>query len=265
MSFITIDFMSTSAQHQLVIEVGKDFFAFGIKDTHSQSFTRFESCKINSLAPIDAQLDQIFSEHNWLLASYEDILVLHNNDINSFVPQLMFDETLMGSYLQYSVKIYSTDFFDYDECLDMRNVYVPYVNYNNYLIEKLGTFSYQHISTVLLNYIFNNQEDTKEGIYVCLNQNSALFCVVEEGKFRLYNRFSTPNKEDFIYYTLFIYEQLKMDRLQTPLFLMGEIAEDSDFYQLASEFIQNLSIIEHKNDTSLDSSIIKTHFLTLQA
>src|SRR5690606_38188067 len=269
--------MSTSLHHQLVIEVGKDLFAFGLKDLPTDKFTRFQSCNIDSLAPLDAQLDQIFSENNWLLATYRDILVIHNNDLNTFVPQILFDETLMGNYLQYTVKIYSTDFFDFDECHDMRNVYVPYVNFNNYLIDKLGTFSYRHISTVFLDYIlvihnndfntfvpqilfdetlmgnylqytvkiystdffdfdechdmrnvyvpyvnFNNylidklgtfsyrhistvfldyvldnQTDIKDGVFVCINQKSLLICVVQNGKFKLYNRFSVQSKEDF--------------------------------------------------------------------
>src|SRR5690606_27694530 len=189
--------MSTSLHHQLVIEVGKDLFAFGLKDLPTDKFTRFQSCNIDSLAPLDAQLDQIFSENNWLLATYRDILVIHNNDLNTFVPQILFDETLMGNYLQYTVKIYSTDFFDFDECHDMRNVYVPYVNFNNYLIDKLGTFSYRHISTVFLDYVLDNQTDIKDGVFVCINQKSLLICVVQNGKFKLYNRFSVQSKEDF--------------------------------------------------------------------
>src|SRR5690606_4508 len=153
--------MSTSLHHQLVIEVDKDLFAFGLKDLQTNNFTRFQTCHVDSLSSLDAQLDQIFSENDWLLATYSDILVIHNNDLNTFVPQILFDETLMGNYLQYTAKIYSTDFFDFDECQDMRNVYVPYVNFNNYLIEKLGTFSYRHISTVFLDYIFAHHEAIK--------------------------------------------------------------------------------------------------------
>ena len=264
MLLIITDFMSTSLHHQLVIEVGKDFFAFGLKDLPTDKFTRFQSCNLDSLAPLDAQLDQIFSENNWLLATYRDILVIHNNDLNTFVPQILFDETLMGNYLQYTVKIYSTDFFDFDECHDMRNVYVPYVNFNNYLIDKLGTFSYRHISTVFLDYVLDNQTDIKDGVFVCINQKSLLICVVQNGKFKLYNRFSVQSKEDFAYYTLFVYEQLNLDRLEIPLLLMGDITNDDDYYQLISEFIQKPSVLPLQKEVDTVSDVVRSHFLTLQ-
>src|SRR5690554_1397511 len=253
--------MNTSLQHQLVIEVSKDCFAFGIKDLATQEFTRFQHYKIDSLAPLDAQLDQVFSENNWLLASYQDILVIHNNELNTFVPQLLFDETLMGSYLQYTVKIYSTDFFDFDDFDDMKNVYVPYVNYNNYLIDKLGSFAYQHISTVFLAYIQNHHQDKKSGVFACVNQNSLMVCVMEDSKMKLYNRFSIQSAEDFTYYILFVYEQLKISRLQVPLYLMGELKED--YFELIAQFIQHFSELKSEKKHDISTEAARAHFLTL--
>ncbi|HLW63088.1 MAG TPA: DUF3822 family protein, partial [Flavobacterium sp.] len=201
------------------------------------------------------------SENNWLLASYQDILVIHNNELNTFVPQLLFDETLMGSYLQYTVKIYSTDFFDFDDFDDMKNVYVPYVNYNNYLIDKLGSFAYQHISTVFLAYIQNHHQDKKSGVFACVNQNSLMVCVMEDGKMKLYNRFSIQSAEDFTYYILFVYEQLKISRLQVPLYLMGELKEDC--FELITQFIQHFSELKSEKKHDISTEAARAHFLTL--
>lgn len=254
--------MSTSLHHQLVIEVDKDLFAFGLKDTQTGTFTRFQSCQIDSLLPLDAQLDQIFSTHNWLMATYSDILVIHNNDLNTFVPQILFDETLMGSYLQYTAKIYSTDFFDFDDCYDMKNVYVPYVNFNNYLIEKLGTFSYRHVSTVFLTHIFAQHAQISNGVFAYINRGNLMVCVIRDGKFKLYNQFAIQTKEDFAYYTLFVYEQLNLDRNSIPLILLGEITDD--YYQMISEFIQQTTSIQPQKNTHIDKTVARTHFLTLQ-
>ena len=254
--------MSTSLHHQLVIEVDKDLFAFGLKDIQTDTFTRFQSCQIDHLLPLDNQLDQIFSTHNWLMASYSDILVIHNNDLNTFVPQTLFDETLMGNYLQYTAKIYSTDFFDFDDCRDMKNVYVPYVHFNNYLIDQLGSFSYRHISTVFLDYIFTHHATHTNAVFACINRGRLMVCVVRDGKFKLYNQFAIQNKEDFAYYTLFIYEQLDLDRTAIPLMLLGDISDE--YYQMIANFVQKPNSIQLQKTNDIDENILRNHFLTLQ-
>ncbi|MDN3710072.1 DUF3822 family protein [Myroides ceti] len=61
---------------------------------------------------------------------------MHDNSLNTFVPSALFDADNLGSYLQYNVKIFPTDYFDYDEISShqLQNIYIPYVQFNNFLL-----------------------------------------------------------------------------------------------------------------------------------
>ena len=42
--------------------------------------------------------------------------------------------------------------------IDAKNVYIPYANINNFLIDKFGSFEFYHYTTLLIQNIFNKIE-----------------------------------------------------------------------------------------------------------
>ena len=84
----------------------------------------------------DTKTEDLFSDafniHPELKDSYDEILVIHNNNLSTFVPEPLFDENFLGSYLQYNNKVFESDFFAFDKNhnYQMNTVYIPYANIN---------------------------------------------------------------------------------------------------------------------------------------
>ena len=74
--------------------------------------------------------------------SFTNVTIVHNNDLSTLVPEELFNKNHVADYLKFNSKILKSDFIAYDSILENSsvNVYVPYININNYIYDKFGTF-----------------------------------------------------------------------------------------------------------------------------
>ena len=72
--------------------------------------------------------------------NFHSVNIIHQNDLVALVPVEMYDENYKADYLKFNNKIQKTDFITTDEIAVNNgiNVYIPYVNINNYIFERFG-------------------------------------------------------------------------------------------------------------------------------
>ena len=126
---------------KLTLKVGLDGFSFCIFDTLSHVAEEVKSIDFSDYPKnlrIEEYYEKAFSENKALSQKYDQVLVLHDNNLNTFVPKALFNENDLGSYLQYNNKVFESDFFAFDELAnqEMNNVFIPYVNINNFLLDR---------------------------------------------------------------------------------------------------------------------------------
>lgn len=176
---------------------------------------------------------------------FKAIHVVYINELSTLVPKPLFNEDNSADYLKFNSKILKTDFIAFDDILinDSVNVYVPFMNINNFLYETYGPFAYRHYSTILIEQILNKEKHAQnQKMHVHVNKNHFEIIVTNKGKLELYNTFDYTSKEDFIYYILFATEQLSLNP-ETLLFeFIGNIKEDDDLYKIAYKYIRHIQI-----------------------
>lgn len=196
---------------------------------------------------IEELFGNAFRDNPELKDLYDEIVVIHNNNLSTFVPEPLFDENFLGSYLQYNTKVFDTDFFAFDEIpnYQMNSVFIPYVNINNFFIDQFGSFDYKHSSSILVNKLLDSSKnnDAKKMI-VHFNSGHFEIIVLQNQKLLLFNSFDYQTSEDFLYYLLFTAEQLNMNPENFTLELLGTIEEDDEYYQMAFKYIRNISFFD---------------------
>ena len=189
---------------KLVVKVSLQSLSFCTIDTlqqHIIGFNEYDFALLPKSNKIEDHLWKVFLDEKELTKTYDEVVVLHESTLNTFVPKALFDEDYKGSYLQYNTKVFETDFFAFDtlDTYDMVNVYVPYININNYLIDQFGSFTYKHASSVLVNTILDHSKnDFTPTMYIHLNRHTFEINVVENKKLLLFNTFEYKTAEDFI-------------------------------------------------------------------
>ncbi|MEH6512280.1 MAG: DUF3822 family protein [Maribacter arcticus] len=259
---------------KLSIQVSLNGLSFCVADTVVQKLLLSDSVDFveekNPMLVLD-ELKKLFQVHQLNNMEFDEVVVVHQNTLFGLVPKSLFNADHLFEYLKFNTKVLGTDVLSYDivENHELVNVYVPYMNINNYIYELFGEFTYMHNGTVLLQSLMNNQTQNQETIcYVHVSKSQLDITVLDQRKLLLYNSFLYSTKEDFAYYLLFVLEQLELDPKTASVKLFGSIEEDDPIFQLCFSYIQNISIfapsspqlikLGEPETTSVDFTLINT-------
>jgi hypothetical protein len=235
---------------KLSIQINLNGLSFCIKNSLNNTIELYQEANFDAFnkdKSIEDNLKNYFLSLSNFKDNYDEVLILHDNPMNTFVPKSLFDENYLGTYLQYHSKVFDTDYFTYDQLnnSDMVNVYIPYVNFNNFFIEQFGSFEYKHLSTIFLNVIQEKHKNNHEKMmFVYMQKDNFQMIVLKEGKLFLHNHFSYKTKEDFIYYVLFTAEQLHLNPEDFKLKFIGDINIESEIYQIAFNYIRHVDLCD---------------------
>ena len=145
-----------------------------------------------------------------------------------------------------------------------RQVYIPFVNVNNFLLERFGSFEYKHFSTVLITNLLSTYRYSEHPhIFIHVDRNRMYVVAISNNNLQLYNSFSFKTREDFLYHLLFAAEQLDMDPENFELVLSGDIDKNSELYDIAYTYVRKIGLIENRFkyefDTSVSESLKRKH------
>lgn len=263
--------LSLENYNKLSIQVSLNGLSFCVLDTINNTILISDRLVFTkSLTPyeIENRLKELLAKHDLTAQEFTEVVIVHNNGIFSFIPNSLFDENELANYLKFNTKILANDHIAFDELAnyDMTNVYVPFMNINNYIFDLYGEFEFKHNGTVLVEAMLNNAPAIKKPIcYVHIAENQMEIVVVEQKKLMLYNSFTYFTKEDFIYYIMFTFEQLKLSTETTKLKLFGIVEEGNEIYEICYKYIKEVSIFSPSvtsyplvtsNDNSIDFTIL---------
>ncbi|CAH8286251.1 uncharacterized protein DUF3822 [Mariniflexile fucanivorans] len=239
---------------ELSIQISLSGLSFCIlqRDTHTiinlkeVSFQK----KLNPLEVLD-YLKHLFNTENVTQHTYNSITIIHDNELSTLVPKPLFNEECIADYLKFNSKILVSDFIAHDEVLvnDSVNVYVPYININNFIYDQFGAFTFKHVSTVLIEEILQLEKNASTPkVYVNISKSHFEIIIVDNAKLILYNTFEYNTPEDFIYYVLFATEQLNLNPETFSLVFIGDVSKEDALYTIAYKYIRNISF-GNRNET----------------
>ena len=267
--------MTKNSIYELSIQVNLNGLSFCILNRSLQRFELLEhdnfEKQLNPIQTLEALKNKLRSLH---LKDYDfnTVQVIHQNDLATLVPEDLYEPNNKADYLKFNSKILQTDFIAEDKLAVNKsvNVYIPYVNINNYIFELFGEFVYKHASTILINELLQtNFKNDNPTVVINVNPSSFELLVVENRKLLLYNTYEYNSKEDFIYYILFVYEQLKLNPEEVPVKFCGNIAKDDDFYDIVYTYIRHVDFLTYRSHLNYKSILPETesykHFLILNS
>lgn len=214
------------------------------------------------LTPFDTlnRLKTELSTNTVFSDDFDAVTVIHQNELATLVPKSLYNADHKADYLKFNSKILKTDFIT-EEAIsinDSINVYIPYVNINNYIFETFGAFIYKHSSTILIDNILQRvKANITAEMFINVNNTTIELLIVDNGKLQLFNVFEYNTKEDFIYYILFVFEQLQLDPETTNIKLSGFINDGDELYSVLYTYVRHVSIIDSGFNFKVSDAIKK--------
>ena len=241
--------MNKSNIKDLSIQISLSGLSFCILNRTSNSieFTHYKAFKkqANPFETLE-YLKQELTNLDALDQTFSNVLVIYQNGLSNLVPKALYEEEQAADYLKFNSKILNTDYISHDEISinDSINVYVPYVNINNYIFDTFGEFEYKHSSTILIESLLKETAESKTAIYININEHHFELVAIKGNELLLYNSYEYSSKEDVIYYLLFAMEQLQLHPETTQLNLMGLIDKEDDIYSIIYTYVRHVEFYQ---------------------
>ena len=191
------------------------------------------------------ELKKYFKETPELNDTFSSVKIIHYNNLSTVVPEVVFDKNNALSYLKFNSQILQNDYVAYDQIFNNEcvNVYIPYVNINNFIFKKFDSFIYNHYSSIILEEVKSNEKNSiNPSLYLNMGLNHIEVIYFQDNKLIFYNTFDYSTKEDVIYYLLFTIDQLKLNPEKTPLIISGSISIDDEYYEIIYKYVRNVSL-----------------------
>ncbi|WP_407557130.1 DUF3822 family protein [Winogradskyella sp. 4-2091] len=268
--------MKTNNIKELSIQINLNGLSFCILNRTTNEIEFLKTIDFEQKQLPDAVLNHLkteLSSNTAFSEDFNDVLVIHQNELATLVPEKLYDPENKVDYLKFNSKILRNDFIteDYISVNDSVNVYVPYVNINNYIFETFGEFVYKHSSSILIDSFLQNPETKEEEpvVYINVNKTTIELLVLENNKLQLFNTFEYHSKEDFIYYVLFVFEQLKLDVETTTTLLSGNIVIGDQNFVMLYLYIRNVTFIDKTYNFNIvaetDRRYLHQHYVILNS
>lgn len=241
---------SFNAKHlsnfQLVIQIGHDGLLAVVLDKEKNKYIAFEYYsfqQIYNFEPIGDLIDIASGESKILSYKYKSVTCSVVNNLSTIVPSALFEDDRKKLYLKFNTSLQGDELVMTDELrnLDAKNVFALPFMLKAKLDSMYSKVTYHHFSSGLIETLLSqNKNETKKKLYVHVQASHFEAIVIEGKKLLFYNTFSYLSAEDFMYYLLFVCEQLHLNPENTETIMIGEIERTSAIYPLAQKYIRTL-------------------------
>ena len=223
----------------------------------TQTYVSFEQYNFKKASDwVDAlrDLEKILPEQEYQVQ--KNLQVCISNDLYTLIPQALFDEKEIETYLSLNHPIESNHQLKFHFTkLESSNAVVVFAisrSLEFMLKAKLPPHNLLHFSAPILEAVGFNKMKLNE---LLINVQMEQFEVIHapNGHLKFFNSFQYQSKEDFIYYLLYVMEQLKLEREQSKIILVGKIEKDSAIFKLLCTYINEVTLGEKPKNVQFSS------------
>jgi len=192
-------------------------------------------------------LDAFLSEDALFIKPYRSETIAIEYPVSTYVPASLFDEKRLPLYLLKAFTLPSRPVYRNDEVnlTDIRNIYCLPEELTLILNSRLPKAKLRHFSTPLLSglALLTKKSYSNEVAYCQVRKDLLDLVIFRSGKLIFSNTFPFNNKEEFIYYILFVNDQLGLEPGNLETVLLGETGKDSDLAAIAREYLGRITFI----------------------
>jgi hypothetical protein len=247
---------------ELSMQVSLYGLSFMIKNpkTKENKFFEYSFDKTNPLQVQD-KLQQIVKERPVLKHHFSKIRIIHHNLLNTLVPSKYFEDSKLEEYLKFNISLLENDKASYDEIrnIDIVNVYLPFVNINNFFLNYNPSINYFHSASVFLDKInqLRNKKDTWPLYDLYLNVYSKDFqlLIYKNEELYFFNSFEYETPDDFLYFFFFVLESLKLNEEEIDYHLCG-VNKSFPLYKDLTDFVPHWKILPASNPGKINNFIL---------
>lgn len=252
---------------RMVLQVGLDGLLIAVNEKATNKFIAFERYSFQHVYRFDdvcTLLDELSQQSVLIKHTYHTVDALLVNNLATLVPKGVFEEERKKTYLKFNMNLEGDEliFSDDLKVLDAKTVFALPFCLKGKLDFLFPNIRYHHFSSILIEALLRQNKNQTTKKMIAHVQASHFQVVVLDGKQLLFfNTFNHHSPEDFIYYLLFVCEQLHLNPEKIDLQLLGEIEKNSSIYQITQKYVRHIQFGERgdQSDYSYQLQALPKH------
>ncbi len=259
---------SNSNQYFLFLQLGKSGLTYTVFNPQNAQFLVLEQFLFNEVYSdysITNHLKTILENSTILKLNFNKFQVAYINQRATLIPNAIFNNEEIKKYHAFNFSILEEDCFFYNKLLnaDCMNIFsIP--DYITNSFRSIANISFHHFSSAIIEASLINSKTVNTDIVIDVNvlPSSFQITVIKNQKLEFYNSFTYQTSEDFIYYLLFVFNQLQIKPEESVINLSGEVEKNSAIYEMLFKYIKqiNFSSLPKNLKYSYTFSDIPTHY-----
>ena len=181
---------------------------------------------------------------------YHDTRIIIENNKSTLIPEPLFDPQEISSYLPLTVEMTEHERYFHDRLdqLEIINIYSMTEKAAGDIDLVFPDQRRSHISTVLIESIWMNYKNRLTGsrLFIYIRNEDFNLLIFDKNQLIYSNAFHFRTPEDFIYFVIFVMEQLDLNPEEVPVTLLGMIDRDSVLFELLYRYVRNIDFAARK-------------------
>ena len=183
-----------------------------------------------------------------------NINIIHFEKPPVIIPKSLFKKDNLKKYVSTNYKLSKSSDIAYDQT-NNKLIYIVYERRNT--LESL--FNKENIEfrsinyfTTLYEYLLPLKKKDDLSIYINLRSNLFDLIIFKKNEFFYFNTFNKNNKEEFLYYLLYVLKNFEADINTSKITFLGKFEEFIDYYEYARSYAE---VIFEKNKSETKNTI----------
>ncbi len=246
--------LSITENYNISIQASLNGYSFSILDKRRNKYILLRNQGFNQQLTeeeLAAKLGDALREDELLTRVYGSVSFVYLSGRYTIVPESLFDTENLKAYFSFNQELFETDKLYYNNVKAAGAVIIFAIPVE--LTEKLTDWNgkvkfYSQIAPFVENFVTNyGEKDDKYKVMVNLHPGFTDIAVLKGNSLKLCNSFGCKNEKDFIYFLLYVFEQLRLNQEDTQVFIAGDIQKNSPHYEILKKHIRNISFEKYSN------------------
>jgi len=189
--------------------------------------------------------DNFIKKETWITSKFKKVNCLLDSSMYTLIPEESFEESNLKKYLEFNHSISEIDEIHYNkiDLLNTYNVFSVSSDITNYLNRYFTNINYINRQSVAIsNILASNKTMSGNNVFVNLGKSVIDIIVLSNKKLVMCNSFKFKSNTDALYHILNVFDKFRLSTLLTEIYLSGRVHKESDFYQLAIQYLGKIKL-----------------------
>ena len=238
---------SKTAHYHVYLQLSVSSLTYTIFNPVTSTFIGLEKYLLNDIYndySMVSPLKDILAANQLLQKTFKLFHVAYVNERATLIPSAIFNKNELAQYHRFNYSAREEDVFLADRLLNLDgyNVYsVP--DFIKGVFQEQKNIRFHHFSSALIEASISEAKKHQLDllVHVHILPSSFQIMVVKNQLLEIYNSFSYQTSEDFIYYLLFVFNQLAINTSEISVCLTGEVDKNSAIYDMMQNYIKTIT------------------------